>query len=128
MEASVELVVDTRSSSATSLSLTITKSFPSPVVSEVKTSFEPPLTVPVSIILAVTPKLSSEALIALRKSSNESPAVKSIVKESLVASILKVRLAVPALSTEAEELAKPPSTASAVSIRLPLASCVTAIL
>ncbi|KKK62116.1 hypothetical protein LCGC14_3007530, partial [marine sediment metagenome] len=51
--------VDTLSSSA--LSLVITKSLPEPLTLEVRTNFD---SVPVFIIFAVTPKLSSESLIA----------------------------------------------------------------
>ena len=123
---SFEATVETRCKSAISSSLTITKLLPSPVVLEVNTNLAPPSAVPVSIILDTTPKLSLAALIAELSCCKVCPAVTSIVNESVPEGILNVKLPAVVLTTsDVEE--KPPSTASAVSIRLPLANCVTAI-
>jgi hypothetical protein len=74
--------VETLSSSA--VSLVITKSLPAPDTFDVRTSLD---SVPVLMMFAVTPKFSSESLIASRKSAKVAPA--SSVKSKLLSPAAK---------------------------------------
>ena len=115
-------VVESLSSSAAPVSLVITRSLPSPVSLEEYTRRGPAL-VPVSIIFAVTPKLSSALLIASRSSVSVIPAVTSIVKLSLPPTS-NVNEPAPVLKTASVDDVNAPSS---VVIRLPEASCSTVI-
>ena len=101
----------------TSLSLIILRLLPSPVMSELMTSFAPPASVPVLIIFAVIPKLSSASFICSLSSARVVPAVTFSVKLPPESPIRKV--SEPSVSaTESEDDAK---AASWVSILVPLA-------
>ena len=103
--------VDTLSSSA--LSLVITKSLPAPLTLEVRTNFD---SVPVFIIFAVTPKLSSESLIASRKSANVAPA--SRVRSKLLSPAANDKVPPEAVTTSSVDVNKG-GTASFDVARLP---------
>ena len=92
--------VETLSSSA--VSLVITKSLPAPDTFDVRTNFD---SVPVLMILAVTPKLSSESLIASRKSASVAPA--SSVKSKLLSPAEKDNVPPEAVTTSSVEVNRP---------------------